>query len=59
MAVFNINYRLTGDQGLVPTGWPATDKDNMTWVPQYAYPAVRDTKVCPSCRTEILKSLKS
>jgi hypothetical protein len=47
VTVFNINYRLTGDQGLVPAGWPATDRDNMSWIPRYAYPAVRDTKVRP------------
>lgn len=44
VAVFNIDYRMTGDQGQVPDGWPATDRDNMTWIPEYAYPAVRDAK---------------
>jgi acetyl esterase/lipase len=42
--VFSINYRLTGDTGQVPPGWPATNKDNMTWIPEYAYPSVRDSK---------------
>ena len=44
LAVFSIDYRLTGDQGNVPAGWPNTNHDNMTWIPPYAYPAVRDTK---------------
>ena len=44
MAVFSINYRMTGDQGQVPDGWPAANRDNMTWIPKYDYPAVRDTK---------------
>ena len=44
MAVFSINYRMTGDQGLVPEGWPAANRDNMTWIPHFDYPAVRDTK---------------
>ena len=44
MAVFDIDYRLDGDQGQVPVDWPRADKDNMTWIPTYAYPAVRDTK---------------
>ena len=41
---FTVNYRLTGDQGLVPLHWPDTFRDNMTWIPKYAYPAVRDSK---------------
>jgi acetyl esterase/lipase len=44
LVTFSINYRLTGDSGLVPPNWPATNKDNMTWIPQYAYPSVRDSK---------------
>ena len=31
LAVFSIDYRLTGDQGNVPAGWPNTNRDNMTW----------------------------
>ena len=35
---------MTGGQGQVPDGWPAANRDNMTWIPKYDYPAVRDTK---------------
>ena len=44
LALRRINYRMTGDQGQVPDGWLAANRDNMTWIPKYDYPAVRDTK---------------
>ena len=58
-AAFSINYRLRDDAGNVPAQWPANCgnpkeplcanrssdlKGDLAWMPQYAYPAVRDAK---------------
>ena len=55
--VFAINYRLRGDQGNVPPGWPVNcgnpamagcaphaERGDLRWMPEYGYPAVRDAK---------------
>ena len=41
---FTIDYRLSEDMGNVPRGWPNTNATDLFWMPQNAYPALRDAK---------------